>query len=496
MRAQVNDHCPPDVNGPVLCSHSTMRPAFHDVFSDQSDYPGRRKETLDEAMRSTRWWPLVRSKGLGAELLTELLAAFIEDIQCCHASYAMDHFSAQSVFAMYAMRGIDVVLPMSNLDAGLKLLADRVPSKAPAGQCTLSDHINSAAASHGNNTAGETLPSSSALRAALTEDQIRQLCQIYAQDYACFDLQLPPACPQRTLSGISPFAPAPPHSPPPVMVGRDAPAPSFALLNMPPIPPGVPFFLGGDVHLSPSPPPLLTPLLLRLNPWMDQESLARNGSLAIFALLFAGLAGTFILRRCRERVTSRCPSRLRAKSNKSTRRVAAKRRPERAGQSRGAECTAIVIAPPDDADLEDDPIRPGRGQRSRSTRFSNSRRQPRRPRHIISRRSRELLPTDYISDDEYSYSDDLTPDDEAGFRDRRSPRRRREERGKGASSRRQTGPGSSSPSPRTDRPHPPEPVLETAPELAARNGQALQVEEDDEWDSDAARSVPKRRHEM
>ena len=397
--AQVNDHCPPGPNGPVLCSHSTMRPAFTDMFSDEMDFKGRRKETLEEAMGSTRWWPLARSKGVGADVLAELLTAFVDDIQCCHSAYSMDHFSAQSVFAAtYATRGIDVVIKVSNLESGLQQLTQRVQSTAPPGQCELSSQMNSAATNKGSVAAGDNLPSSSDLRAALTGDHIRELCKIYAQDYTCFDLPLPTECPPRVVSRMAPLPPAPPNPPPPrtFMYTPPSPSPTF---NMPPLPPLLEQSItGGDYYQPPPPPPLITspyPFLAGLNPFHGQESLARAGSVAVLVLLSIGLLGRFLLRVVGER-------REAALKGLAAKRVTtSKRRRGKAASTRGTECTAIQVV------ISDDDVysgRAARGQKHRSSRSSQSRWKPRRAYSAVgvSRGSRELLPS-YASEDDDGY---------------------------------------------------------------------------------------------
>lgn len=419
LGAQVNDHCPPGPNGPVLCSHSKMRPAFTDVFSDESDFEGKRKEALEEAMGSTRWWPLARSKGVGADVLPELLTAFVDDIQCCHSSYSMDHFSSQSVFAAsYATRGIDVVIEMSNLEAGLEQLTQRVQSVAPPGQCTVSSQINSAATNSGSVAAGDNLPSSSVLRAALTEDNIRELCKIYAQDFTCFDLSLPPECPPRILSGMAPLPPAPPNSPPPWKAGRTSPPPR-AIFRMPPLPPALEeSIVGSDYHPPPPPPPLVTspyPYLAWLNPFQGQESLARVGSLAVLVLLVVGFLGRFILRVMQERrdvdLKRQAVKRLPA---------ASKRRRGKAASTRGTECHGILVVISDDDVYAD---RPARGQKHRSSRSSHPRSKPRRAYSAVgmTRGSRELLPS-YASEDDGYDSAAMSAEDMDRSRKRRHER--------------------------------------------------------------------------
>ena len=262
LRRYVNDHCPEDVTGAVKCSHDMMMsPAFTDLNADRSDFLAVREETLDEAMKSTLWWPFAQTNGVGLHVVTQLLTAFIGDIQCCHSSYAMDHFNPQSLFATYASRGIDVVISTADLEAGLEQVLARVPSVAPAGQCKLSREKNSASTNKAS-AAGDNLPSTAELRAALTDDHIRQLCEIYAQDYSCFAewLPLPPECPPRAESKLPPLPPAPPLRPPPSVATHTEASPPPPALAMPPLPPNEPDVLTiGEGRHKPSEPPELIP---------------------------------------------------------------------------------------------------------------------------------------------------------------------------------------------------------------------------------------------
>lgn len=307
LRRYVNDHCPEDVTGAVKCSHDMMMsPAFTDLHADRSDFLRVREETLDEAMTSTLWWPLAKTEGVGLHVLTELLTAFIGDIQCCHSSYAMDHFNPQGLFATYASRGIDMVISTADLEAGLEQVLARVPSVAPPGQCKLSREKNSARTNKAS-AAGDNLPSTAELRAALTDDHIRQLCEIYAQDYSCFAewLPLPPECPPRAESQLPPLPPAPPHRPPPDSATQTEASPPPPALAMPPLPPNEPDgYLMGEGRHNPSPPPALIPATIeKLTASAGEEASATPISTVILLLLVQVLVAVPILWWCKRRQT-------------------------------------------------------------------------------------------------------------------------------------------------------------------------------------------------
>ena len=253
--AQVNDHCPPDENGPVKCS-LTMQPAFWPSTAPEFDYVRKRQETLEEAKYLTHWWPLASARGVGPDVLVDLLSAFIDDLQCCHSAYAMEFFSAQSLFATYATRGVDIVIQLQNLEAGINELRYRVPGPDPAliEKCKPLLETKIAETNNGSFAAGVNFPSTSALRAALTEEHFRRLCEIYRQDYACFDFDLPSVCPPLNLSDVPPYPPAPDEKPPPppAWTGTSLPRPS--LLSIPPLPPAYPNIVFNGVLRRAAPP--------------------------------------------------------------------------------------------------------------------------------------------------------------------------------------------------------------------------------------------------
>ena len=140
----------------------------------------------DSMLRSTAWYPLVnRSNFTLTSAVPELVAAFVDDIACCHEFYARDHFAPQSTFAAFAEKGVDTVIRLDNVEEGL----DEVARSAGLASRRCKLELRNAAASKPSN-----LPSTAQLRDALSDTLVRKLCQVYDQDFTCFGLKRPAAC--------------------------------------------------------------------------------------------------------------------------------------------------------------------------------------------------------------------------------------------------------------------------------------------------------------
>ena len=142
----------------------------------------------DQLRKSTEWYPIAERArfNFSAEVLPKLMAAFVADTTCCHAGYGRDHFAPQVTFATYADRGVDMLLRLDAIEEGLDDLTRRLPPSRST-TCRL-EHANSAQAKPGN------VADSVALRGALDDSLVRQLCDVYAQDFTCFDLPRPAVC--------------------------------------------------------------------------------------------------------------------------------------------------------------------------------------------------------------------------------------------------------------------------------------------------------------
>ena len=157
----------------------------------------------ESARKGTRWFRLLTSMNYTVTTAAEraaLMRAFVYDVECCRPAFSMDHFQPQAAFATYASRGIDLLIPLDRPDAALADVASRV---GVARSCRLHTANTAGDALPQGDTAGDdvwlreranALPSASALRAALTPDLVRRICDLYLQDYLCFELAPPPEC--------------------------------------------------------------------------------------------------------------------------------------------------------------------------------------------------------------------------------------------------------------------------------------------------------------
>ena len=44
------------------------------------------------------------------------MAAFVDDRMCCHRGNALEHLLGQSLFATYAQNGLDMAIPLSDIE--------------------------------------------------------------------------------------------------------------------------------------------------------------------------------------------------------------------------------------------------------------------------------------------------------------------------------------------------------------------------------------------
>lgn len=164
------------------------------------------------AEKNTHWWRVAATHyfNFTSNMLPELLEAFIADARCCHAGYAMDHFQTQSAFSTYSVRGVDVVIHLEDAERGLNELAALVGLKSR--KCGSLGMSNDATKKPTN------IPSSAEFLEVLRSHQngtlIEALCEIYMQDFMCFDLALPLECGGH--SAPPPPRAAPTESPPAV----------------------------------------------------------------------------------------------------------------------------------------------------------------------------------------------------------------------------------------------------------------------------------------
>lgn len=146
--------------------------------------------TLEKFEHQTSWYQYVYD-GVNMTQLPEIMKAFVDDTKCNYYTYASEHFITQSDFVTQnggCASPINNIIQLENLDDGFKALADLV-DHSESGSCSLEDS-NEADDKPGG------VPSEGELLEVLkhNDDLMKEVCYIYAQDFICFDYDLPEAC--------------------------------------------------------------------------------------------------------------------------------------------------------------------------------------------------------------------------------------------------------------------------------------------------------------
>jgi len=150
--------------------------------------------TLEKFAMQTTWYQYVEdahTNGVNMSLLPTILQAFTDDTECNYYTYASEHFITQSDFVTQnggCAAPVNLIMQLENLDNGFTELADLL-GHTESGSCSLSDS-NEASDKPGG------VPSSGEMMKVLQEndDIMKQICYMYAQDFICFDYELPSAC--------------------------------------------------------------------------------------------------------------------------------------------------------------------------------------------------------------------------------------------------------------------------------------------------------------
>lgn len=134
-------------------------------------------------------WETVPNCHFDFELFPEIVTAFVHDKKCNYYFYASEHFVSQSAFVTQndgPAAELDTVIRLEELDDGLTELANKLGHTQT---CSMGDS-NSASNKPGG------LPSESQTMAILKQipSLMEDLCLIYAQDFICFDYDLPDEC--------------------------------------------------------------------------------------------------------------------------------------------------------------------------------------------------------------------------------------------------------------------------------------------------------------
>ena len=168
-----------------------LQRAVNGYCTDADYYYGN--YTLELYKQQTTWYKLVEHGGVNMSALPELVGAFLHDVECNYEFYAADHFITQSAFINQGggcMDEVDVIVRLEELDDGLNELTSQTQADDSLWRnCSLSDD-NSA------DDKPDGVPSESAIVSVLEDNDelMQKLCLILAQDYLCFDYDLPKAC--------------------------------------------------------------------------------------------------------------------------------------------------------------------------------------------------------------------------------------------------------------------------------------------------------------
>lgn len=158
-------------------------------------------EDLDEAKEErlrlgTTWHHIVEASGNAYDpaKLNKIISRIVHDTSCNYRFFASDHLNTQSTFlSQNSGTGafFNLIIKLEELAPGLGELNKLAPAPEPQGACEV-EPANIAECKPNNHG----LPSSIEIKRVLNTHPflLRELCLIYAQDFICFDYELPRAC--------------------------------------------------------------------------------------------------------------------------------------------------------------------------------------------------------------------------------------------------------------------------------------------------------------
>lgn len=125
--------------------------------------------------------------------LHRLMKALVSDTSCNYYTYACEHLSSQSSFVTQnegIANNISVIMKLEDLEEGLSQLSGVAGS--PRNESCELEHTNRKA----DKPNEVPIPTSEEMLYILERDEhlMQQLCLVYAQDFICFDYELPEAC--------------------------------------------------------------------------------------------------------------------------------------------------------------------------------------------------------------------------------------------------------------------------------------------------------------
>lgn len=146
--------------------------------------------TLDKFAHQTTWYDLVKD-GIDMAMLPQIMAAFVHDTTCNYYTYASEHFTTQADFVTQnggCAAPVHIVMQLENIDDGFAELAKSL-GHHESSTCSMADSNEASDKPGGVPSSGEMLKI-----LEKEDDLMRDLCLIYAQDFICFDYDLPAAC--------------------------------------------------------------------------------------------------------------------------------------------------------------------------------------------------------------------------------------------------------------------------------------------------------------
>lgn len=186
MERSMNHYCP---SGYCQSSDAYDNETLWKLTHQTTWYPTMCNETKLVYNETAGHWMTVPSCTFDEDKFPEVVRAFVHDKKCNYYFYAAEHFVSQSAFVTQndgCAADLDTVIRLEELDDGLAELAEKV---GKVQSCDMGDS-NSASNKPGG------LPSESATMAILKQipDLMKDICMIYAQDFICYDYELPSEC--------------------------------------------------------------------------------------------------------------------------------------------------------------------------------------------------------------------------------------------------------------------------------------------------------------
>lgn len=186
MERSMNHYCPA---GYCQSSDSFDNLTLWKLQHQTTWYPMMCNETKLEYNETGQRWETVPKCTFDFERFPEIVKAFVHDKKCNYYFYASEHFVSQSAFVTQnsgCAADLDAVIRLEELDDGLAQLANLVGKTQ---SCDMGDS-NSASNKPGG------LPSESQTMAILQQlpELMKEVCMIYAQDFICYDYELPIEC--------------------------------------------------------------------------------------------------------------------------------------------------------------------------------------------------------------------------------------------------------------------------------------------------------------